>query len=93
MHTQLGASLLAGLVTTTVTNPADVVKTYMMFRPDGQGPLRTNSVFRAFAHIYAAEGPAAFFKGWLPNYLRLAPQTTLIFLIAEQLRRFVPRDA
>jgi len=32
------------------------------------------------------EGPAAFFKGWTAQYLRLGPQTMITFLLMERLR-------
>lgn len=30
---------------------------------------------------------SGFLRGWLPNYLRVGPQTVLIFVFVEQLRR------
>lgn len=32
------------------------------------------------------EGPVGFFKGFVPAFLRLGPQTVLIFVFYEQLR-------
>jgi solute carrier family 25 uncoupling protein 8/9 len=74
------ASVSSGLVSTTVTNPFDVVKTYMFLN-------RSTTVFECVRSIFVQEGPAAFFKGWLAGYLRLGPQTTLIFLFSEKLRQ------
>lgn len=36
--------------------------------------------------IARQEGMAAFMKGWLANYARMGPQTTITFLLAEALR-------
>lgn len=35
----------------------------------------------------ATDGPAVFLRGWLPAWLRLQPQTTLLFLFFEQYKR------
>jgi solute carrier family 25 (mitochondrial uncoupling protein), member 8/9 len=39
--------------------------------------------------IVAEEGAGAFFRGWMANYARLGPQTLLIFVVAEQLRKMM----
>lgn len=71
---------ITGVVTTTVTAPADVLKT-KMFASAGGG------VYDAAQKLIAEEGAGAFFKGWMANYIRLGPQTMITFLVAEQLRR------
>lgn len=73
------ASILSGLVSTTATNPIDVVKTYMFVN-------RGRTVAQCVRDIFTQEGPRAFFKGWLASYVRLGPQTTLILLFSEQIR-------
>lgn len=38
--------------------------------------------------MYTAKlGPAGFFKGFVPAFVRLGPHTILLFLFLEQLRR------
>ena len=76
------ASIISGLVSTTATNPIDVVKTYMFVN-------RSTKVADCVRSILQREGPRAFFKGWLASYVRLGPQTTLIFLFSERLRQLV----
>ena len=75
-----GAGAITGVVTTTVTAPADVLKT-RMFASAGGG------VLEAAQKLVAEEGAGALFKGWMANYVRLGPQTMITFLVAEQLRR------
>ena len=75
------ASITSGLVSTTVTNPIDVVKTYMFMN-------RSLSVVDCMRNIFHHEGPRAFFKGWMASYIRLGPQTTLIFLTSEWIRQW-----
>lgn len=76
--TQFGASLISGLVTTTAVAPADIIKTRMF--ADGHGLVHTAR------GVAAKEGLRGFFKGWLPSYVRIGPQTTLSFLVLEALR-------
>uniref|UniRef100_A0A023F7Y8 Putative mitochondrial fatty acid anion carrier protein/uncoupling protein n=1 Tax=Triatoma infestans TaxID=30076 RepID=A0A023F7Y8_TRIIF len=75
------ASLSAGGVATLMTQPLDVVKTRAMNAKPGE--------FKNLMHIVlhtAKVGPLGFFKGILPAFVRLAPQTILTFLFMEQLR-------
>jgi hypothetical protein len=80
------ASLVSGVASTTMTNPFDVVKTYMFVN-------RGSRVSDCVRDIFVYEGPRAFFKGWLAGYMRLGPQTTLIFLFSEQIRRYFGVEA
>lgn len=81
--THFTASLLAGLVATTVCLPADVVKTRIM-NAKGTG-LGAVAILRSAVR---AEGVGFMFRGWLPSFIRLGPHTIVTFLILEQLRTF-----
>ena len=78
--THLGASMISGLVATTVTAPVDVLKTKM------QAATVDRTVAEHCLAIAQKEGMGGFFKGWMANYMRLGPQTTLIFLTSELIR-------
>lgn len=81
--THFSASLIAGLVATTVCSPADVVKTRIMnSKGSGEGAmaLLTNAV--------KTEGVGFMFRGWLPSFMRLGPHTIVTFLVLEQLRKY-----
>lgn len=73
------SSMVAGVVTTTVSSPFDVVKTRTMIEVGG-------SVFSATRKLVQEEGLRGFFKGWSANYSRLGPHTVVIFIIYEQIR-------
>ncbi|CAH0579258.1 unnamed protein product [Chrysodeixis includens] len=79
--THVGASLLAGAVATTLTQPVDVLKTRLMNAKRGEIKSITSLIVST-----AMEGPQAFFKGYLPAFIRLAPHTILTFVFYEQLR-------
>ncbi|KAJ7748527.1 mitochondrial carrier [Mycena maculata] len=77
----VSASLLAGTVATTVCSPADVMRTRIM----------SSSSDASFIHILTTsireEGPRVLFKGWTPAFMRLGPNTVLLFVFFEQLKK------
>jgi len=79
--THFSASFLAGAVATLITMPLDVMKTRLMNAPPGQ-----YSGLLACGKEIALSGPAGFFKGFIPAFVRLGPQTILTFLFFEQIR-------
>jgi dicarboxylate transporter 10 len=64
-----------------MTQPLDVLKTRAMNAKPGEfkGPLD-------LVRFTAAQGPLAFFKGYVPAFVRLGPHTILTFIFLEQLR-------
>jgi dicarboxylate transporter 10 len=79
--THLMASIMASLVATTLGSPVDVVKTKLM-SASGQ-----TSVLWIFRGMYQAEGFGWLFRGWLPSFVRLGPQTIATLLFLEQHKR------
>ncbi|KAI8069689.1 mitochondrial carrier domain-containing protein [Gongronella butleri] len=90
LMTHFSASLLAGLVATTVCSPLDVVKTRIMnaHGHDGKRPIQI------MMHMIRTEGVGSLFRGWLPAFIRLGPHTIVTFLVLEELktRYFVHRQ-
>ncbi|KAK9497316.1 hypothetical protein O3M35_004656 [Rhynocoris fuscipes] len=78
--THFTASLIAGTIATLITQPIDVIKTRMMNSKPGE----YKNISDVIVHT-AKLGPSGFFKGSLPSFIRLAPQTILLFLFLEQL--------
>ncbi|KAI8475945.1 MAG: mitochondrial carrier domain-containing protein [Monoraphidium minutum] len=76
----LASSMVAGVVTTTVINPADVCRAYMQTGRGGRGVLEVART------IYRADGAAGFMRGWTAAYARTGPQTLIIFSVSEVLR-------
>lgn len=82
--THFSASLLAGLVATTVCSPADVVKTRIMNAKGSAG----GSALSILTTAVKNEGVGFMFRGWLPSFIRLGPHTIVTFLALEQLRKY-----
>ncbi|KAJ8929812.1 hypothetical protein NQ314_017409 [Rhamnusium bicolor] len=81
MTTHFVSSLCAGAIATSLTQPLDVLKTRSMNAKPGEFKNLWGIV------LYTAKlGPLGFFKGYIPAFVRLAPQTILTFLFLEQLR-------
>ena len=86
--TQFGASFIASIITTTVANPADVVKTRVM--NDIHGKVGGTGTARAhFQHILRTDGPSGFLKGWMASYLRIGPHTVISIVIIEKVRQMM----
>lgn len=81
LATHFSSSFCAASIATMMTQPLDVMKTRMMNAAPGQ--------FKGIGDcfLYTAKlGPAGFFKGFMPAWVRLAPHTVLTFIFFEQLR-------
>ncbi|XP_030559595.1 mitochondrial dicarboxylate carrier [Drosophila novamexicana] len=79
--THFTASLMAGTIATTLTQPMDVLKTRSMNAKPGE----YKGLWDIVLHT-AKLGPLGFFKGYVPAFVRLGPQTILTFMFLEQLR-------
>lgn len=80
--THFTASSSAATVAVAMTQPLDVMKTRLM----NAAPGEFNSIFHCFSTTLR-EGPSAFYKGFVPAFVRLAPQTVLTWIFLEQIRQ------
>ncbi|KAF8541030.1 putative mitochondrial dicarboxylate carrier [Trichophaea hybrida] len=76
--THFTASLMSGLIATTVCSPVDVIKTRIMTSHDSHG------IMHLLTDITKKEGLKWAFRGWVPSFVRLGPQTILTFIALEQ---------
>ncbi|KAK2912864.1 dicarboxylate carrier UCP2-like [Channa argus] len=79
------AAFAAGFCTTIVASPVDVVKTRFMNSVPGQYRGATNCALR----MLIKEGPTAFYKGFMPSFLRLGSWNIVMFVSFEQIKRAV----
>jgi hypothetical protein len=90
--THIIASIISGLLTTTAVNPADVIKTRIMYDSATKKYLYKNPIDCIYKTIIN-EGPLAFMKGWLPNYLRVGPHCLVSLPLAEFIRTSLGADS
>uniref|UniRef100_A0A674A778 Dicarboxylate carrier UCP2 n=1 Tax=Salmo trutta TaxID=8032 RepID=A0A674A778_SALTR len=81
------AALGAGFCTTIVASPVDVVKTRFMNSTSGQYSSAMNCAYT----MVTKEGPTAFYKGFVPSFLRLGSWNIVMFVSYEQIKRAMMR--
>ncbi|XP_076025183.1 dicarboxylate carrier UCP2-like [Genypterus blacodes] len=83
----LSAGFGAGFCTTVIASPVDVVKTRFMNSGTGQ----YNSALHCSLTMLRNEGPTAFYKGFMPSFLRLGSWNIVMFVTYEQIKRLLTR--
>ncbi|KAK9060124.1 hypothetical protein SSX86_020828 [Deinandra increscens subsp. villosa] len=81
------ASIMSGLTATTISCPADVVKTRMMNQVvDEEGKLKYRSSYDCLMKTVRFEGFRALWKGFFPTWARLGPWQFVFWVSYEKLR-------
>ncbi|KAG0151000.1 hypothetical protein CROQUDRAFT_72532 [Cronartium quercuum f. sp. fusiforme G11] len=75
------ASSMAGAVATTICSPFDVVKSRVM-----STAASSTTVLSVIRDSFRKEGISWVFRGWTPAFIRLGPNTVIIFVGLEQLK-------
>ncbi|KAJ3214273.1 hypothetical protein HK099_006947 [Clydaea vesicula] len=86
------ASVVAGLVATTLAAPADLIKTRLL----GQrcdSSIKYNGIFDCAVKTVTLEGPFGLFRGWLPSYFRIAPHFIITLPLFEFFRKLMGLNA
>ena len=78
----VAASAISGFLSTVASLPADIVKTRTQTNSFKQTYLETLSA------VVNQEGFFALWKGFTPCYLRMGPQSILVFVFLEQFQNF-----
>ncbi|KAJ1593288.1 hypothetical protein NDA11_006866 [Ustilago hordei] len=78
------ASFMAGTVATTVCSPADVIKSRVM-----NAAGSADGILKTLRKDLGKEGVGFFFRGWTPAWMRLSPNTIIVFVVLEKLRLLV----
>eukprot|EP00539_Tryblionella_compressa_P007391 CAMPEP_0178763406 /NCGR_PEP_ID=MMETSP0744-20121128/17144_1 /TAXON_ID=913974 /ORGANISM="Nitzschia punctata, Strain CCMP561" /LENGTH=301 /DNA_ID=CAMNT_0020418319 /DNA_START=32 /DNA_END=937 /DNA_ORIENTATION=- len=84
LMTQFFSAVTAGFFMTCTVSPFDMIRTRLMNQP-GDKKIYNNALDCAWK-IATQEGPATFWRGFIPIWSRFAPTTTLQLVIFEQLR-------
>merc|ERR1711862_899766 len=86
LHTS--TALVSGFVATVASSPFDVVKSRVMAQPidaSGKGTLYRGMI-DCFVKSVRSEGPLALYRGFWPNFGRVVPRVTIVFIVMEQLK-------
>lgn len=81
--THFCASLAAGFVTTTICSPVDVIKSRIMTSVGSQAPM-----LMIMRDAGRKEGLFWIFRGWVPSFIRLGPQTVFTMAFFEQHKKW-----
>lgn len=81
-ETKVCASLFAGIVTSLISNPLDVMKTWRM--TDQISKPQIQSV----VHIIQREGVLSLYRGLGPTLVRMCPYVIILFTTKEYLQTF-----
>ncbi|KAL9622336.1 MAG: hypothetical protein Q9160_003347 [Pyrenula sp. 1 TL-2023] len=86
--THFCASTAAGFVATTICSPVDVIKTRIMSATPEQGK---RGIVALLQEITRHEGVSWCFRGWVPSFVRLGPQTVFTMIFFEQHKKLYRR--
>ena len=81
-------AFISGFVSTVVSSPFDVVKSRVMgqpLNPDGTGKMYSGMV-DCFIKSAKNEGVMSLYNGFWPNFGRVVPRVTIVFIVMEQLK-------
>lgn len=84
----ISTAFISGFVATVVSSPFDVVKSRVMGQPidaKGAGTLYSG-MMDCFAKSVKQEGPFSLYNGFWPNFGRVVPRVTIVFIVMEQLK-------
>ncbi|KAI3760060.1 hypothetical protein L1987_50449 [Smallanthus sonchifolius] len=85
-YLHLASSTIAGLMSTLITAPMDMVKTRLMLQRESMRDGAYKNGFHCAYKVLITEGPRGLYKGGFAIFARLAPQTTITFVLCEKLR-------
>ncbi|XP_047983255.1 mitochondrial substrate carrier family protein ucpB-like [Salvia hispanica] len=88
-YLHLIASTVAGGASTIATAPIDVVKTRLMLQRESKLVGNYKNGLDCAYQLLRKEGPRGFYKGAFALFTRVGPQTTITFILCEQLRGLV----
>lgn len=83
LTTHFCASLAAGFVATTICSPVDVVKSRIMSHAASK-----LSMLQIVREASKKEGLLWMFRGWVPSFIRLGPQTICTMVFFEQHKKW-----
>ncbi|XP_052171389.1 uncharacterized protein LOC127787402 isoform X2 [Diospyros lotus] len=87
-HLHLISSMIAGMTSTLITAPIDMVKTRLMLQRESERFGTYKNGFHCAYQVMRTEGLGGLYKGGFAIFARLGPQTVITFILCEKLREF-----
>lgn len=87
------SSTVAGMASTLITAPVDMIKTRLMLQKESKRMGSYKNGFHCAYQVVLTEGPKGLYKGSLATFARLGPQTTITFILCEKLRELAGLNA
>jgi hypothetical protein len=81
-------AFISGFASTVVSSPFDVVKSRVMAQPldsNGVGKLYSGMI-DCFVKSIRQQGALSLYSGFWPNFGRVGPRVTIVFIVMEQLK-------
>ncbi|KAE9460555.1 hypothetical protein C3L33_07557, partial [Rhododendron williamsianum] len=85
-YLHLSSSTVAGLVSTLITAPVDMIKTRLMLQRESKTVGTYKNGFHCAYQVVRTEGLRGLYKGGFAMFARLSPQTMITFILCEKLR-------
>ena len=87
MGQSLACGSMAGLISSTLTFPLDLVRRRMQL--EGQRGLQKqiSSYSAVFGTVYSRQGLAGFYQGIVPEYFKVVPGVAIAFCVFELLKK------
>jgi solute carrier family 25 phosphate transporter 23/24/25/41 len=89
VHEKLICGGTAGAVAQTITYPLDVLRRRLQVHGSPQSEYRYSGVWNAATNMYTKEGWRAFYKGMLPNLLKVVPSMSVSFVTYEMTQKYL----
>ena len=73
----------------TVAYPLDVVRRRMQMQGVGGRQVEYTSLVDGFRTVYVKYGMKGFYKGLIPNYLKVVPVVSINFVVYEYMKKLL----
>ena len=87
--TKLACGGMAGAIAQTITYPLDVLRRRMQVASMPSSPFRYKGMLDAAYCILINEGPRGFYRGVLPNLLKVVPSISTSFVVYEHSKKLM----
>eukprot|EP01114_Cavostelium_apophysatum_P023606 TRINITY_DN8945_c0_g1_i1.p1 TRINITY_DN8945_c0_g1~~TRINITY_DN8945_c0_g1_i1.p1 ORF type:complete len:304 (-),score=47.14 TRINITY_DN8945_c0_g1_i1:9-920(-) len=80
---------VAGAVAQTITYPLDVLRRKMQMQGVSKEHPVYRNTFHAIRHTYQTDSIKGFYRGLIPNYLKVVPSIAISFVVYERLKQIM----